>query len=190
MLQVNFYELKLIMFKNIFLPTLLSLFLSSSLLNSCSSYQQFKYITEEFEIPSQVFNVPFNKGWQAALEVMKSYEREDENQEAGIIKTRWTDNTLELNFVDSFGGKDSVKAAKFKIIVNISKGFKGNDEVSKISIFKKQLVEQDFLQGWKEMPSDGIFEQTLLYRIQRVITIDAKIQEIEKQKSKETESTF
>ncbi|OFZ36060.1 MAG: hypothetical protein A2504_03395 [Bdellovibrionales bacterium RIFOXYD12_FULL_39_22] len=157
---------------------------------SCSSYQQFKYITEEFEIPSQVFNVPYVKGWQAALEVMKAYELESPDQEAGIIKTRWTDNTLELNFVDSFGGRDAVKSAQFKIIVNVAKGYKGTGEVSKITIFKKQLVEQDFLQGHKEIPSDGIFEQTLLYRIQRVITIDQKIQEIEKQKSLEAESSF
>ena len=157
---------------------------------SCSSYQQFKYITEEFEIPTQVYNATYNKAWQASLEVLKNYDLEIQNQEAGILKTRWIDNTLELNFSDSFGGKDAVKAAKFKVIVNVAKGFKGSNEVSKISVFKKQLTEQDFLQGWKEVPSDGIFEKTILYRIQRVILIDKKIQEIEKKKSEEIEETF
>jgi hypothetical protein len=119
---------------------------------------------------------------------MKQYDLETKNQESGVIKTRWIDNTIALNFADSFGGKNSVKAAKFKVIVNIVKGFRGTREVSKITVYKRQLVEQDFLQGWKEIPSDSIFEKTLLYRLGRIMAIDNKLKRIEEAKAKEAEA--
>jgi len=156
--------------------------------SSCSSYEQFRYIAEEFETPSQVFKATYNQAWQAVLQFMKNLDLESSNIESGVIKTRWITNTLELNFTDSFGDKDTIKAAQYKVIVNVSKGFQGSVEVTKVTIFKRQMVEQDFLQGWKIIPSDGIFEQTALYRIERILRIDNKMKLIEEKKSKEAES--
>ncbi|MBT3586938.1 MAG: hypothetical protein HN509_18650 [Halobacteriovoraceae bacterium] len=157
---------------------------------SCSSYKQFQYITEEFEIPSQIYKSEFSQSWQAVLQIMRKYDLELQNQEAGVIKTRWIDNTLELNFADSFGGKDSVKAARFKVILNVVKGFRGTREVTKVTVFKRQMVEQDFLQGWKVVRSDGILEKTILYRISRILSIEGKLKKIEEQKAKELEDNF
>lgn len=152
---------------------------------SCASYEQFKYITEEFEIPSKIFKSTYTQTWQAVLQYARKFDLAVQNQEAGILKTRWIDNTLELNFTDSFGSKDSVKSAKFKVIINLVKGYRGNNEITKVTIFKRQMVEQDFLQGWKIIPSDGIFEKTALYRIGRILAIDGKIQNIEKLRQRE-----
>lgn len=159
-------------------------------INSCSSYKQFKYVAEEFEIPAKVFKTTFNETWQAVLQHMKRYDLKLQNQEAGIIKTRWIDNTLELNFSDSFGSSDAVKAARFKLIINVVKGFSGAKEVSKVTVYKRQLVEQDFLQGWKEVPTDGILEKTILYRIERNLYIDKSLKQIEERRAKEIEATF
>lgn len=157
---------------------------------SCSSYEQFRYITEEFEIPQKVFKHDYNQTWLATLQVMNKSNLELSNQEAGIIKTKWIDNTLEVNFADSFGSKDAVKAAKFKLILNIVKGFRGRKEVTKVTVYRRQMVEQDFLQGWKVIPSDGILEKTILYRIGRNLSIAAKLRKIEEKKAKEIEENF
>jgi hypothetical protein len=156
-------------------------------LTSCASYEQFKYITEEFEMPTKVFRATYNETWQAVIDVMLKYDLAYQSQEAGIIKTRWIDNTLELNFADSFGGKDSVKASKYKVIVNVVKGFRYNSEVTKVTVYKRQLVEKDFLQGQKEIRTDGIFEKTLLYRIERKLKIDQNLKKIDEQRAKEAE---
>jgi hypothetical protein len=165
---------------------LLSLFI----LVACSSYENFKQISEDLEIPSQVFKADYNKVWQEVIKTTAGYEREVYNQEAGIIKTRWKDNTLELNFADSFASNDAVKSAQFKLIINVVKGYRGSKEVTKVSVFKRQRVEQDFLQGWKVIRSDGILEKSILYRIERALAIEGKLQEIEDKKSKEAEKTF
>lgn len=160
------------------------------LIASCSSYENFKNISEELDIPTQVYPGDYNKVWKEVLKVTSAYEKETYNQDSGIIKTRWKDNTLELNFADSFGSNDSVKAAQFKLVINVVKGFRGAKEVTKVSVFKRQRVEQDFLQGWKVIRSDGILERTILYRIERSLAIETKLQEIEDKKIKEAEKNL
>ena len=124
------------------------------------------------------------------MKITNKYDREVYNQEAGVIKTRWIDNTLELNFADSFGSNDAVKSAQFKLILNVVKGYRGKKEVCKVTVFRRQRVEQDFLQGWKVIRSDGILEKAILYRLERALEIESKLQLIEDKKSKEAEKSF
>jgi hypothetical protein len=169
-------------FKNIRLATF-SLFF---FLSGCSSYENFKHISEDLDIPSQVYRADFNKVWQETVQICNAYEADTKNIESGVIKTRWKDNTQEMNFADN----DAVKASQFKLIINVAKGFRGAKEVTKVTVFKRQRVEQDFLQGWKILKSDGILEKTILYRIERALIIQEKLQKIEDQKVKESEKNF
>lgn len=171
------------------LKTIKLLFLVT-LLTNCTSYEKYKKITEELEIPTKVFSSDFNQSWAAVIQVMKRFDLAYTNQEAGKIKTRWMDNTLQVNFTDSFGSSDAVKAAEFLLLVNVSEGFSYGRKVTKITIYKKQRIEQDFLQGWKEVPTDGIQEKTLLYRIGVKIENDNKLKAIDKAKEKEQLENF
>ncbi len=159
-------------------------------LSGCTSYEKFKKVTQEVEFPSQVYNADFNQGWQAVIEVMKRFDIATQSQEAGLIKTRWMDNTRSFNFANSFNQNESVRAAQFKLQVNVVKGFRGDREVTKITFYKRQLVEQDFLQGWKESPSDNIMEKTLLYRIGRILHIEQRLDKIQKEREKEQIESF
>ncbi len=161
------------------------LIISMLFFSSCASYEKFRQVTEELDIPSKLYKADYNQTWHAVISVMRKYDIAQQNQEAGFIKTRWMDNTLEINFADSFGSSDAVKAAKFKLIINVVKGFRSSREVTKVTIYKRQLVEQDFLQGWKEVSNDSIMEKTLLYRIERLIATDNKLKEIDKAREKE-----
>lgn len=160
------------------------------LLGSCSSYEQFEYLTREVEIPFKVFKSNYAETWAAVVATVNKYDLELQNQESGSIKTKWIDNTLKLNFSDSFGSSDAVKAAKFKLIISVIKGFQSSKEVTKVTIYKRQLVNQDFLQGWKVVPTDHIQEKTLLYRIDRAIQIDQKIKALEKERLKAEEMKY
>jgi hypothetical protein len=170
--------------------SILKYILLITLLSQCASYEKFRYLTEDYEVPAKVFKNNYDQTWLAILQVVKKYDLQLQDQDSGVIKTKWTDNTLQLNFSDSFGSSDSIKAAKFKLIINIVKGFRGKREVSKVTIYKRQMVEQDFLQGSKVVPSDGILEKTILYRIGRSLSITDKLQKIEDQKAKEVEDNF
>lgn len=167
-----------------------SLLLFIFLFSSCASYEKFKAITEELEIPSQVYASDYNQTWQAVIQVMKRYDISYQNQESGKIKTRWMDNTLQVNFADSFGSSDAIKAAEFKLLINVAEGYSYGRKVTKVTIFKRQRVEHDFLQGWKESNSDVIQEKTLLYRIERLIAIDKKLKKLDEAREKEELENF
>lgn len=160
------------------------------LLSGCASYEKFRQITEELEIPSEVFKADFNQTWQAVIQVMKRFDIAYQNQESGKIKTRWMDNTLQVNFADAFGSSEAVKAAEFKLVINVAEGYSYGQKVTKVTIFKRQRIEHDFLQGWREVPTDGIQEKTLLYRIQTLINNDNKLKAIDKAREKEQIESF
>jgi hypothetical protein len=157
---------------------------------SCTSYEKYQYLTEELQIPQENFNADFQEIWSAVINVMKKYDIEVQNQETGVIKTRWIDNTLEMNFADSFGSSDKIKTAKFKILVNVSQTYRSNSPVSKVTVFKRQLVEKDFLQGWRELKNDQILETTILYRVKRYVSISKYLKKIQAQNEKEEIENF
>ena len=149
-------------------------------------------MTQEIEIPTKIFRTPFSQTWLAVLSIANKYDLELQNMESGVIRSKWIDNTLRLNFADSFGSRDAVKSARFKLVINVIKGFRNSREVTKVTVFKRQMIKQDFLQGWKVVPTDRIVEKTILYRIERALIIDNKLKAIDQQKQKQLEqqSTF
>lgn len=159
------------------------------LLSSCSTYQQFQRLMEEADVPTEIIEGNYPAVWQAALKVL-NFPMIIKDEDTGIIKTDWVDNTREVNFSDSFGSSDAIKGARYKLIVNLVAGNMGNKEFTKIRILRRQFIEHDFLQGWKEIPTDGILEKTLLYRIKRLVQIDTTLKELERKKQEKELNSF
>jgi hypothetical protein len=155
----------------------------------CGSYNQFKSVTEDYEVPSQVYKANYETTWGAIKIIIDTYNYSLElsNRISGLWKTRWSDNTLEMNFSNSLDRRFGIKSAKFKLIINVVKGYRTDREVTKVFISKRQLIQKDLLQGWKVVQSDKILEKTILYRISRILLIDKKLEQLESKKAKEVE---
>lgn len=136
------------------------------------------------EVFNRVFLTDFNMAWVAAQEAMKSMRIEESKVEAGFIRTQWADNTAEKNFIDSFGASETHLKAQYRFRVTVGKGFYNGKPSVKVTVQKDQLVQHDVLEGWKPAPTDSIDENTLLYRINRLITIRTKISRLEEEKVK------
>jgi len=151
-------------------------------LSSCSSYDKYKYLNADLEIPSTLFQASYQQTWSAVVGVMKKYDIELQNQETGVVKTKWMDNTKELNFSDAFGSSEKIKSARFKLFVNVNEANRGNKMLTKVTVYKRQLVEHDFLHGWKEIKQEHGLEKVLLYRVSRLIKIDNYLKKIQEEK--------
>jgi len=145
---------------------------------------------EEDELPTVKFKVSYDDTWQAVMQIMQKYDIGIQNQALGVIKTRWIDNTLELNWADAFSRGDQVKSARFKLIINVTKGHEITHPITKVAIYKRQMVERDFLQASKPVRSDGILEKTILYRIERVLTMERELKKLQALKAKQLEESF
>lgn len=136
------------------------------------------------QIFTRIYLTDFNTAWQSVLDSLKSSRLDVSNREAGFIQTKWTENTAEKNFVDSFGSQDSFLKAQYRMKVNVAKGFFDGKPSVKVTILKEQLVQRDVLEGWRPVETDAVDERTLLYRIGRLIHIRMKIAALEEEKTK------
>ena len=125
--------------------------------NSCSSYKEFQSLREEEAVPSKTVPYNFDQTWQATLQVMQKFDLSSQSQELGVIKTRFIDNTVELNFADSFGKEESIKSAKFKLIVSVKSQDRLTRAETKISIYKRKWSKKNFFKVPNLYEATGIW---------------------------------
>lgn len=134
---------------------------------------------------SRVYMVDYNTAWQSALDSVKSYDRTVVNRQGGVIQTAWTDNTAQKNFIDAFGGSQTFLKARFRFTLTVAPGNYNGKPSVRMTVLKEQIVQYDMLEGWKTVPSDAYDENTLLYRIGRLVYIRLKLRQIEEDKTKQ-----
>jgi hypothetical protein len=132
----------------------------------------------------RIYLTDFNTAWQGVLDGLKNSHLDVSNREGGYVQTKWTDNTAEKNFVDSFGSSDSFLKAQYRFRISVAKGFYNGQPSVKVAVQKEQLVQRDVLEGWKPIETDATDENTLLYRIGRIIFIRMKLAYLEEEKTK------
>src|SRR4051812_26802388 len=137
------------------------------------------------QIFQRIYLTDFNTSWQAVLDSIKNSRLDISNREGGFIQTKWTENTAEKNFVDSFGDQDSYLKAQYRLRINVAKGYYNGQPSVKVSVQKEQLVQRDVLEGWRPIETDTVDENTLLYRIGRIIAVRMKMAHLEELKTKQ-----
>lgn len=156
----------------------------ASLAASCVSAYKQQVGGETEQTFTRVYYSDFNTAWQSVLDALKHNRLDVSNREGGIIQTKWTDNTDDKNFTDSFGDADAYLKAQYRFRVTVAKSFFNGRPAIKVTVQKDQLVQRDVLEGWQPIESDQIEENTLLYRVGRLIMIKVKLAKIEEEKTK------
>ncbi len=134
------------------------------------------------QIFSRIFLTDYNTAWGSVLEALKSSPLEVSNRDSGFIRTKWVDNTSDRNLFESFGQGRAFLKAQYRFRVSVGKGFFEGEQSVKVAVQREQLVQSDVLEGWRPVISDSIEENTLLYRIGRIIFIRTKINKMEEEK--------
>ncbi len=142
------------------------------------------------QVLSRIFRTDLNTAWQGVLSSLKSSPLDISNRESGFIRTKWIDNTSHRNFIDTIGLGQRYLKAQYRFRVSVAKGFYQGRPSVKIAVQKEQLVKNDVLEGWRRLNTDVIDENTLLYRIGRIIYIQMKIASIEEKKTQEAVEDF
>jgi hypothetical protein len=152
-------------------------------LSSCATAYRESIGTDTSKVLHRVFLTDYTTSWQSVLEAIKNTHLDVSSRESGFIQTKWTDNTTEKNFVDSFGAGNAYLTAQYRLRLHVTKGFYNGQPSVKVSVQKEQLVQRDVLEGWRPIESDSIDENTLLYRIGRIISIRMKLAYIDEKKT-------
>ena len=133
---------------------------------------------------TKIFVSEYQNAWEAAVDALKASPMEVVNRENGTLQTKWIDNTAERNLIDSAGSVSPYTKAQYRFRVSLAKGFFEGKSSVRISVQKEQQFQRDVLEGWRNQESDGVQENSLLYRIGKLIDFRVRLQNIENQKIK------
>lgn len=158
-----------------------SLVLSLCLLGCMSAYKK-SVGGDPDQVFEKVYVTEYGFAWEAAVEALKASPMDVVNRETGILQTKWIDNTAERNLIESAGSVLPYVKAQFRFRVVLSKGYYEGHPTVRISVQKEQQAQRDVLEGWRNQETDGIQENSLLYRIGKLIDFKSRLQEIENQK--------
>lgn len=168
------------------LPLLAALLAPLALPSCMSAYRQ-SVGADDIQIFSRTYFTDLNTAWQSCLEALKDSALDVSNRDSGYIQTKWTDNTEQFSMRDSFTEGDIAANARYRFRINVSKSFYNGRPAVKVTVQKDQIVEYDVLEGWRYVQTDSIEENTLLYRIGRLIYMKMKIAKSEEEKVRQEE---
>lgn len=118
----------------------------------------------------KIFNAPYDEVWRAAHSTLK-YTIAAENQDFGVIETDY------IKAVDGwlppFRAKPEYPSSRYKIVMTFARGQKNSGRESvRVTIEKKIEVFRDFISEVKSVPSDGLEEKVIFYRMEREIVVN------------------
>jgi hypothetical protein len=158
--------------------------LMTAIVSGCMS----AYIKSVGGDTEQVFNkiylAEYPIAWEAAREALKPGLLEDENRENGTLQTKWIDNTSERNLIESAGSVSTYVKAQYRFRVTLAKGSVDGKSSVRITVQKEQQIQRDVLEGWRNQETDGIQENSLIYRVGKLIEFKLKNEKIENEKIK------
>lgn len=117
----------------------------------------------------KVFLASYDSVWRATQLALK-YPIAMNNMDTGILETEW------IKAVDGFQSpvveKDPSSGIRYKLNLNLVKGkLEGRDSV-RVTLVKQIERLRDFFSEPESLPSDGLEEKVIFYRIERELIID------------------
>ncbi len=148
---------------------------SLSLLLSACALLPAKHKSEVTGPVEQVFHASYEEVWRASQLALQNYPMRVNNMDLGLLETdvirgfssTWTPPHQTQN---PSGG------LAYKIVVKVVKGSLQQKAAQQVSVFKDVSLQKDFFSDTQKKASDGLEEQSILYRITREIQIDRAIQ--------------
>ena len=153
-------------------------------LGGCMSAYKKSVGGDSDRVLSKIFISEYPVAWESAVDALKASPMDIVNRENGSLQTKWIDNTAERNLIDSAGSVSPYTKAQYRFRVVLAKGFYEGKTSVRVTVQKEQQIQRDVLEGWINLETDGIQENSLIYRIGKVIESKVRIQEIENQRLK------
>jgi hypothetical protein len=127
--------------------------------------------TESAEPQEKVFPESYDDVWRSVQLAMANYPIKVNNQDAGILETEAIKGDAAWN---SPGQKRMTSGgSRYRIIVRVVKGrTEKNQPAGKVIILKLGEIQRDFFSPYEKLPSDGLEELAIMYRIERELQIE------------------
>lgn len=158
-------------------------------LAGCAVFRENSGPTETFAPRTQTYFLSYDVVWRATQIALQNYPMRVNNIDAGIIETEpikpFADGGRSpLFWVAPYKANEPVGAGKsYFLRVHVTKGTAGPNPAVRVNITKKLTNARDFFSDPTPLPSDGLEEQSILYRIARELQIEMALERVQKKSS-------
>jgi hypothetical protein len=127
------------------------------------------------EPQTMVFYANYDEVWRSVQLALRKYPVHLNNIESGLLETDY----IKGDKLFAEPNEDKIKfGMRYKITIRAVKG-KFNDRTAiKIICTKVPEIQRDFFTGYQPIPSDGLEENLVLYRISRYLDMDQMLSKI------------
>lgn len=132
----------------------------------------------------KIFTGSFDDVWRAvqlALQGPTSYPLRINNMDTGVIETELVKGSavwLSPNMEQSAGGGFS-----YRLVLRVVKGNLSGQKAYKVTVQKQAQMQRDFFADPEQIPSDGLEEKVILYRVEREMAVDRALKRLNKKQN-------
>ncbi len=122
---------------------------------------------------TRLYNGNFDEVWTASLKALNDYPLKLSNKDSGKIQSEIVNgpyNDLVFTHPESL---ELPERFRYSIRLNFAK-LTANERqpLTRVRVIKELEKFNDFYTGWTGLPSDGIEERVLLYRIEHILQME------------------
>ena len=130
----------------------------------------------------KVFYAKLDHVWRAAQLVLQKYPMQVIDMDKGLLKTAF----IKGDDIWVAPHKKNIKLGnglRYQLRVRIVEGHVRGYVATKVTVHKEISLKRDFFSAAELIPSDGLEEVAILYRIGRELQIDKALERVQKKKS-------
>jgi hypothetical protein len=117
----------------------------------------------------RVYYDNYDEVWRAIQLTLRKYPVHLNNIESGLLETDYIKG--DKLFADPVETRDK-PGLRYKIVIRAIKGQTAGRSAVQVLCTKTNEVQKDFFTGYQPLPSNGLEEKTILYRIGRFLEME------------------
>lgn len=151
--------------------------LCAGCLSACAAFQDQRPPNTFIGPREEVIFADFEEVWRATNIVLQAYPLRLSNMDEGLLET---DDVKGVRAWEAPFKYRKPAGQTYRLSIRVVRGTAGRNAATKVIILKDARVQQDFFSNIKQVPSDGLEEKALLYRIKREIQIERALNQAQK----------
>jgi hypothetical protein len=153
-------------------------------LSACALFEERNAPPKFYGPREQVYFATFEEVWRAVNLVLQPYPLRISNMDQGLLET----DMIRGYKVWSPPYKSDIASTgeSYHLSIHVIKGALDRRAATKVTIVKDTEVQVDFFSDPKNVPSDGLEEKTILYRLGREIQIERALAKAQKQRNQKS----
>src|SRR4051812_18618242 len=150
-------------------------------LSACALFEERNAPPKYYGPREQVFFATFEEVWRAVNLVLQPYPLRISNMDQGLLET---DGIRGYKiWVPPYKSDVNSAGESYRLTIHVIKGALEKKAATKVTLVKDTELQTDFFSDPKNVPSDGLEEKAILYRISREIQIERALAKAQKKQN-------